>query len=166
MKDLRETASLHEMLGEILAQVDRGVRAVRGAMIVNGCVMSARGTSVEEVEEWRASARAQDYQRDKCEPADRVFPIRVPLVPSSDKEEPIGYLLVGPRPDNSIPSHAEQKAIADVSEDIARGIRTVIKREVRETEVAELIAENCRRIEALEAMLGATATPKRAPRTA
>ena len=48
----------------------------------------------------------------------------------------------------------EQKALAEVSEEIARAIRTVIKREVREAEVAELIAENSRRIDALEAMLG------------
>ncbi len=52
---------------------------------------------------------AQDYKSDICEPSDRLFPIRVPLVPSSDEEEPIGYLLVGPRPDGSIPSREEQK---------------------------------------------------------
>ena len=56
----------------------------------------------------------------------------MPLVPSSDKEEPIGYLLVGPRPDGSIPSRDEQKALKEVSESIARAIRTVIKREARE----------------------------------
>ena len=62
-------------------------------------------------------------------------------MPSSDEEEPIGYLLVGPRPDGSIPSTEEQKALDGVSEAIARAIRTVIKREAREAEVAELIAE-------------------------
>jgi hypothetical protein len=167
VRDMRETASLSEMLAEILAQVDRGVRAVRAAMIVNGCVLSVRGLAIDEVESWRASAFGQDYSRDTCEPSDQMFPIRVPLVPSSDEEEPIGYLLVGPRPDGSIPSHEEQKALADVSEDIARAIRTVIKREARETQVAELIADNCRRIGTLEAILGrATTGRKRAPRSA
>ena len=66
----------------------------------------------------------------------------MPLVPSSDDEEPIGYLLVGPRPDGSIPSKDEQKALAGVSEAIARAIRTVIKREAREEKVAELIESN------------------------
>ena len=78
----------------------------------------------------------------------------------------VGYLLVGPRPDGSIPSHDEQKAINGVSEDIARAIRTVIKREAREAEIAELIAENLRRIEALEAVLDGGATRKRGPRSA
>ncbi|MGE5564223.1 MAG: hypothetical protein ACM3ZV_13095 [Bacillota bacterium] len=166
MRDLRETASLTEMLDEILAQVDRGVRSVRAAMIVNGAVLSVRGLTVEEVENWRNSVFAQDYKSDICEASDRVFPIRVQLVPSSDREEPIGYMLVGPRPDGSIPSRQEQTALAEVSEEIARAVRTVIKREAREAEVAGLIAENARRIEALESILGATANRKRAPRTA
>jgi hypothetical protein len=167
VRDMRETASLDEMLDEILVQVDRGIRAVRGAMIVNGCVLSVRGLTVEEVEEWRNSARAQDYKSDRCEPADKVFPIRIPLVPSSDVEEPIGYLLAGPRPDGSIPSREEQKAISEVSEDIARAIRTVIKREAREAQVAEMIADNSRRIEALETLLNPdSASRKRVPRSA
>jgi hypothetical protein len=155
------------MLEEILAQVDRGVRAVRAAMIVNGCVLSVRGVTLDEAEAWRASNFAQHHKSDICEPSDRLFPIRVPLVPSSDNEEPIGYLLVGPRPDGSIPSREEQKAIKEVSEDVARAIRTVIKREAHEAKIAELIADNSRRIEALEALLGQpTENRKQAPRSA
>jgi hypothetical protein len=166
VRDMRETAPLNEMLEEILAQVDAGVRAVSSAMIVNGCVLSVRGMTTEQVEAWRTSVFAKDYKNDICEPSDRLFPIRVPLVPSSDEEEPIGYLLVGPRPDGSIPSRAEQKAISEVSEDIARAIRTVIKREAREAQFLSLIADNSRRIEALEAMLGGdSANFKRGPRS-
>ncbi len=167
-RDMRETASLGEMLDEILARVDRGVRAVRSAAIVNGCVLRSRALSIEEVEAWRTSTFAQDYKNDICEPSDRVFPIRVRLVPSSDDEEPIGYLLVGPRPDGSIPSRDEQKALKEVSESIARAIRTVIKREARERQVADLIDANARRIEALEALLAASplSSGRQRPRTA
>ncbi len=154
VRDMRETASLNEMLEEILARVGRGVRAIRGALIVNGCVMRAAGLSTDDVENWRTSGVAQDYKTDSCEPRDRQFPIRIPLVPSSDREEPIGYLLVGPRPDGSIPSRDEQKALKEVSESIARAIRTVIKREAREQDVAQLIADNATRIESLERLLG------------
>ena len=168
-RDMRETASLGEMLDEILARVDRGVRAVRSAAIVNGCVMRARGLSTEDVEAWRATTFAQDYKSDLCEPHDKQFPIRIPLVPSSDKlDEPIGYLLVGPRPDGSIPARDEQKALKEVSESIARAIRTVIKREARELQIAELIAANTRRIEDLETLLGAgpATAGRQRPRTA
>jgi hypothetical protein len=152
---MRETASLQEMVDEILTQVDRGVRAIRSAMIVNDRVLRAKGLSVEEVAAWRSSAFGADYTSDICEASDKLFPIRLPLIPSSGDEAPVGFLLVGPRPDGSIPSRDEQKALAGVSEDIARAIRTVIKREAREHEVAELIADNSRRIEQLEAMLAA-----------
>jgi hypothetical protein len=142
---------------------------VRSAAIVNGCVMRARGPTIDEVEEWRTTTFAQDYKSDICEPHDKQFPIRVPLVPSSDRQdEPIGYLLVGPRPDGSIPSRDEQKALSEVSESIARAIRTVIKREARELQVAELIADQARRIEALESLLGTSpaTSGRQRPRTA
>jgi hypothetical protein len=165
VRDMRETASLGEMLDEILLRIERGVRSVRSAAVVGGRVLKTRDVSVPEVEDWRSLN--EGFSRDLCESSDRVFPLRVPLVPSSDDEEPIGFLLVGPRPDGSIPSKEEQKALAGVSESIARAIRTVIKREAREEKVAELIESNRRRIEELEALLGAGSLPgKRGPRTA
>lgn len=165
VRDMRETASLGEMLDEILLRIERGVRSVRSAAVVGGRVLKTRDVTVPEVEDWRSLN--QGFSSDLCESSDRVFPLRVPLVPSSDDEEPIGYLLVGPRPDGSIPSKEEQKALAGVSESIARAIRTVIKREAREEKVAELIESNRRRIEELEALLGAgSLAGKRGPRTA
>jgi hypothetical protein len=165
-RDMRETASLGEMLEEILARIERGVRSVRSAAIVNGRIMTVHDVSLAEVEEWRSLN--EGYSKNLCESSDLMFPLRVPLVPSSDVEEPIGFLLVGPRPDGSIPSKEEQKALAGVSEPIARAIRTVIKREAREEKVAALIESNARRIGELEALLGAGSSlaGKRGPRTA
>ena len=153
VRDLRETATTAELIEEVLARVERGVRAIRSAAIVNGEVVNAHGVSREEVEAWRTSAEGQDHAEDDREKADRLFPVRVPLVPSSDDEAPIGYILVGPRPDGSLPSKDEQEALEGVSEAIARAIRNVIKREVREKRVTDLIEDNRRRIAELEALL-------------
>jgi hypothetical protein len=153
VRDLRETASLREMVDEILERVDRGVRAVRSAVIVHGQVLRSRDILSEDVEQWKNSKLGSDYRDDICEPTDKLFPIRVPLIPSSDNEPPIGFLIVGPRPDGSIPSRDEQKALKGVSEPIARAIRTVIKREAREMKVSQLIETNARRIEELEKRL-------------
>jgi hypothetical protein len=153
VRDMRETASLQEMVDEILNQVDRGVRAIRSAMIVGDRVLRSRGLTIGEVEAWRSSTFAKNYTNEICESSDRLFPIRLPLVPSSGDEAPIGFLLVGPRPDGSIPSRDEQKALAGVSEAIARAIRTVIKREAREHQVAETIAAISRRLHELEALV-------------
>ena len=144
------------MLDEILLRIERGVRSIRTAVVVNDRVLKAREVDQGLVEEWRSTALGRDYADDICNAEDRLFPIRLPLVPSSGDDEPIGFILVGPRPDGSIPSRDEQRALADVSEGIARGIRTVMKREERESAVAELIAANSRRIEELETMLGST----------
>jgi hypothetical protein len=168
VRDLRETATTSELIEEVLVRVERGVRAVRSAAIVNGEVVNAHGVSRQEVETWRSSAEGQDHAEDDREKADRLFPVRVPLVPSSDDEAPIGYILVGPRPDGSLPSKDEQEALEGVSEAIARAIRNVIKREAREKRITDLIDDNRRRIAELEALLQPDSpfSRKRSPGTA
>jgi hypothetical protein len=165
IRDLRETASLQQLIEEVLVRIERGVRSIRTAAIVNGEVLNTRGITREEVEAWRSSLEAQDYKEDEAESADKLFPVRLQLVPSSDDEAPIGYVLVGPRPDGSIPSKDEQNALEGVSESIARAIRNVTKREAQEKQIADLIAANTRRIEQLEAMLDLRPSPglKRTP---
>jgi hypothetical protein len=167
VRDMRETASLSEMLDDILRRIEGGVRAIRGAAIIDGRVMRTRHADMADVEAWLTSERGLTCAEDSCDSGDKLFPIRVPLVPSSDDEAPIGFILVGPRPDGSIPSKDEQKARTGVSEPIARAIRNVIKREVREREVADLITANAKRIEELESRLAALApATRRTPRTA
>jgi hypothetical protein len=167
VRDMRETASLLEMLDEILARIERGTRSVRSAAIVHGRVLRTRDVSEPQVEAWRETRRGQEFTRDLCDPSDRLFPLRLPLVPSSDDESPVGYILVGPRPDGSIASRDEQKVLAGVSESVARAIRTVIKREAREAQVMAIISANTQRIERLEVLLNAGArNGKRSPKTA
>lgn len=168
VRDLRETASTSELLEEVLVRIERGVRAVRSAAIVNGEVLNTRGVSREEVEAWRSSAAGLDYREDICEATDKLFPIRLPLVPSSDDEAPLGFILVGPRPDGSVISKDEQKALAGVAEPIARAVRNVIKREARERQVTDAIAALSRRVDALESIVDARPALNRkgTPRTA
>jgi hypothetical protein len=166
VRDMRETATLTEMLDDILRRIEGGVRSIRGAVIIDGKIARTRHEDVPAVEAWLKSEHGMTLADDDCDSGDKEFPIRVPLVPSSDDEEPIGFILVGPRPDGTIPSKDEQKALAGVSEPIARAIRNVIKREARERDVAELIAGNARRIAELEARLAALAPMARKPRTA
>ena len=107
----------------------------RGGIIDQG-VFRTRGISKEKVEEWRD--QTADWTTEDCVVRDKTFPLRVPLRPG-DAEQPLGYLLVGPRPDNSLPSKDEQKALREVAESIARAIRTVIKRVAYERRLELLI---------------------------
>jgi hypothetical protein len=104
--DLRETAGMEELLGEVLARVETGTRAVRSAVTIDGERMAARG-------------------------GDGDFPIAVPLRIGHQEAE-IGTLLVGPRPDGSLPGKDEREALAEIADPVARAIRIVLLRDARE----------------------------------
>jgi hypothetical protein len=167
VRDLRETASTSELVDEVLRRIESGVRCIRSAAIIHGEVVNTRGVAREQVEAWSSTIEGRTFRDDICEAKDKLFPIRVPLVPSSDDEAPLGFIVVGPRPDGSIPSRDEQKALAGVAEPIARAVRNVIKRQARERLVLDLIEGNAARIAELENLLASTVTtPKRRPRSA
>jgi hypothetical protein len=169
VRDLRETASTSELVEEVLARIEQGIRSVRSAAVIGGRITNARGIGVEEVAAWRTTVEGRTLADDRCDPSDRLFPVRLPLIPSSDEHAtPIGFILVGPRPDGSIPSKDEQNALNEVSESIARAIRNVMKRETKERKVLDLVEDNRRRIDALEALLQDVSSVgrKRPPRTA
>ena len=104
--DLRETAGLDELLDEVLARVETGTRAVRSAVTIDGETVAARGDGGE-------------------------FPVAVPLRIGHQQAE-IGTLLVGPRPDGSLPGKDEREALAEIADPVARAMRIVLLREARE----------------------------------
>jgi hypothetical protein len=106
--DLRETAGMEELLGEVLARVETGTRAVRSAVTIDGETVAARG-------------------------GDGDFPIAVPLRIGHQEAE-IGTLLVGPRPDGSAPGKDEREALAEIADPVARAMRIVLLREAREAQ--------------------------------
>lgn len=153
-RDMRETASLAELLDDVLARIEAGVRTTRVAAIIGDKVMMTRGVPPEEVEAWAAGVDLE-CRAAICEISDRIFPLRVPLVPAHGDTRRLGYILIGPRPDGSLLSKDEQETLVEVAEPVARAVRNVIKREKREHELAALIATHHRRIEELESKLGA-----------
>ena len=160
IRDMRETASLSELLDEILIRIEKGVRTSRIAVVIGNSAAKARGIALGEVKAWLLSDNAALCAERLCETSDRQFPLRVPLTPRHGDDTRVGYILVGPRPDGSILSKDEQQALVEVAEPVSRAIRNVIKREKREHQTAALIASSARRIEQLEAQLGRT-KPKR-----
>ena len=152
VRDLRETGNLAELIDDVLSRIMKGVVTMHAAAIIDQGVFRARGLSKEKVEEWRDQTPGWDCADDLCVSADKLFPLRLPLRPG-DGEEPLGFILVGRRPDGSIPSKDERKALAEVAEPIARAIRNVVKRVAQERRMESLIESNARRIAELEARL-------------
>lgn len=153
VRDVRETADLGELIDEILARILHGVQTTHVAAIIDQGVFRARGIDREKVEEWKDQTPNWDSRDEILHPSDRLFPVRIPLTPGDEAEEPSGYVLIGPRPDGSVISHDEQKALKGVSEPIGRAIRTVIKRVSHERRIESLIEAQSHRIDELEARL-------------
>lgn len=109
VEDLRETASLGELLDEVLARVEAGTRAVRSRITIDGKTMASRGA-------------AGDCQ------------FSVPLTIDHQQAE-VGLLQVGPRPDGSALGKDERQALAEVADPVARAIRIVRTREAEKSRI-------------------------------
>jgi len=153
VRDLRETGNLGELIDDTLSRLMKGIVTTHVACIIDQGVFRTRGISKEKVEEWRDQTIGwNDTSAEVSVNRDKLFPLRVMLKPG-DGEEPLGFILVGPRPDGSAPSKDEQKALREVAEPIARGVKNVIKRVAYERRLESLIESNSRRLSDLESRL-------------
>jgi hypothetical protein len=123
--DLRDTASLSELSEAMLDALSVAVRASRSAALVDNEVQAVRDVSPDEVSDWlgRAPPNAAVDELD-CDRADPLFPMRVPLRISQDAA-PIGWFLLGPRPDGSFYGNDEREALADIARPLARAVQIV-----------------------------------------
>ena len=153
VRDLRETGNLGELIDDTLSRIMKGIVTTHVAAIIDQGVFRTRGVSKEKVEEWRDHTRGWDQgAAEVYHTHDKLFPVRVMLRPG-EGEEPLGFILIGPRPDGSLPSRDEQKVLKEVAEPIARGVKNVIKRVAYERRLESLIESNSRRLTDLEARL-------------
>jgi hypothetical protein len=153
VRDLRETGNLGELIDDVLARIMKGVVTTHVAAIIDQGVFRARGIGKDKVEAWRDETPDWNSTKDMCNPRDQRFPLRVPLI-AGEGDEPVGFILVGPRPDGSVPSKDEQKALKEVAEPIARAVRNVVKRVAYERRLESLIESNTRRLNELEGRMG------------
>ena len=153
--DMRETAALAELLDEVLARIAVNVSAVRAAVVLR-CgadreVAAVRQTAPELVEGWcRGWLPDGDPSVLECDRGDEAFPLRLKLRLNEAAAEPIGWILLGPRPDGSFYGRDEQEALAAAADPIARAVQIVRLREAREAELRGAIAALSRRLASIE----------------
>ena len=152
LRDLWHVASLRELVAEVLARIEKGVRPTRTAVLVGGELVETHGPAPAEVMDWCESHRLDPTAELDFDSKGGLFPIRLPLK-AEEGAEPIGWILVGPRPDRSCLSTAERDALVDITGPTARALRLVLAREARERALAETLAAHERRIEELTARL-------------
>ena len=148
MADLRDTGETGELVDELFDRVSAGVRAARMALLF-GPTMATRGTGKAEVRGWLKQAAPDDSAETlDCRRDDPLFPMRIPLRVRHAGGKPLGWLLLGPRPDGSFYGKAERAVLGEIADPVARALNIVGQREQRE-------ARQEARLAALEAELGA-----------
>jgi hypothetical protein len=150
VRDLREVADTPEFMHEVLGRINDGVRSVRSALVIDRELVEMSGISRAEVLRWWLAFKPhKDGDEIECAPDDPIFPIRIRLN-CSNSQQSVGWLLVGPRPDGSLPSPDERHVLVEAAGPIARALRIVLKREKKEHELSEALAALASRIEQLE----------------
>ncbi len=151
MRDTRDTASLDEFLESILKRLLTGVLSVRGAVILDDHVKQAVGITKADVLSWKEKHNPQfDRHVLDCIPEDHDFPLRLEVETSA---ESFGWLLIGPRPDGSIPGEDEQEALEKIAGTLGRSVRIVLSREEERDHMLRLIEDQGKRIARIERAL-------------
>ena len=155
--DMREISALDRLLQAILERVATGVHAERAAITIGRDVAATLEVGFAETLGWleRAELDAADEALD-CDREDDLFPMRVPLKVRFGSDGNFGWLLLGPRPDDSFYGRDEQEALAELADPIARAIQIVLVREAREAEAERHRQGLEQRLAAIEAQLKAS----------
>ena len=135
-----------------------GVRASGGAVLVrDGEGWSVAAQSGPGAVAWRPEAADAGLRRDKRDPD---WPVRLALPAGGGAVA--GWMLLGPRPDGTLPGKEEREALEIIAEPVGRAIRVAQRREAEKAESAGRFerleaekAESARRFERLEASVRA-----------
>jgi hypothetical protein len=151
MRDTRDSATLDEFLESVLSRLVTVVLSVRGAVILDDEVKETVGATKAEVMQWKENYNPQfDRNVLDCVPADHMFPLRLEVETTA---ESFGWLLIGPRPDGSIPGEDEQEALEKIAGTLGRSIRIVLSRDEEKQQMLRLIQDQGERIARIEKAL-------------
>jgi hypothetical protein len=116
-----------ELCEKVLSDVAHNVRATKSAIVLSadGAIAASQNCEQRDIDEWRGQASDAD--------ATPTFFEAALVDPVSD--EPVGALLVGPRPDGTRCNRDERDALLAVAPAIARAIATARARAEREEQL-------------------------------
>jgi len=150
-RDMRQISSMNELLQDFLERIMPAIYARRAAIVSPQFeVMEASdGTDAKDIGSWAQNFVPKPGKNGlDMQPKDPEFPMRVQI--QSTAGHLAGWLLLGPRIDDSFYNRDERSTIASLANPMARAIATVSKREQREAKVNGEISELKRQLESLE----------------
>jgi len=113
LADFPAGSSARRLATVVLPRICIAIHVSRAALVVDNAVLAATGLQPRQVRAWfgRAAISAKDHLALR-EPADALFPVRMVMCCSSGSVR--GWLLLGPRPDGSLPGKHEFAALESV----------------------------------------------------
>lgn len=150
-RDMRQIASMDELLDQLLERIAPAVHA-RSASILAAdrsqplALRGEPGTDlVAWAENWQPAPGKNGLDVDR---EDENYPLRLALALAEG--EPVAWLVLGPRIDDSFYNRDERDVVASLADPMARAIATVAQRERREASVNGEIAALREQMTALE----------------
>ena len=147
--DLRETCGLRQLAQTVTGQVRGAIHSRAVAIVSDQAICAADGVEAETVADWMAAHPLNPAATPLVARKDDGFPLRLALV--ADGVGPVGWLLVGPRPDGSFFGGDERRALKEIAGPVARAIAIVRQREqthAAEEEARALVAGRLAELEA------------------
>jgi hypothetical protein len=120
-----------ELCEKVLGDVARDVRATRSAIVLEGVIAASQNCEQHEIDLWRDAQEREDDEAAGFFEAPLIDPVA---------NEPVGLLLVGPRPDGTLCNRDEREALLSVAPAIARAIATARARAAREEDLLTRLA--------------------------
>jgi hypothetical protein len=149
--DLRETSGVRTIAAATLDCLVDGVRTQRAALLAGDAIIEARAIDVDPAMQWVRGWSPPAHDSMDIDPADALFPVRVPL--EAEGHGRLGWLLLGPRPDGSLFAKSEYRAIEEIAEPVARAVQVALSRAEREASHRRDLAGIKRRVAAIEKKL-------------
>ena len=132
VEDLRETMSVTDIAKAAVERTARGVGATHVAILVGDALQATHRIDAAEVLAWLSRSEPM-WHCARCDRHDGVFPLRVPLTVQHENAEPLGWLLIGPRYDESFYSKDEQAVLLGIADPVARALQIAQSRARRAT---------------------------------
>lgn len=157
--DMREFATLDDLLPAVVAALDKSMLPSRVAVLVaeDGHALRPvlrRHIDDSDVSAWLDRWRHGDRQLVELDRDDPLFPVRLRL--RAEGMPTVGWLLLGPRPDGSVHGKDQRNALEALADPLARAIHIVRRRDARDA----WLLGRLRAVEAeLSQLLRTAATP-------
>lgn len=141
--DMREYASLDDLLATVMGKLKTAVRARQSAVFFTSDAGSAKLAHVDGVTRDQALAWAEAWPDGDtlpdCARDDALFPMRLRLL--AEGIGTVGWIMLGPRPDGTFYSTDEREALAALVDPVARAIHVFGQRGKRERDVTSRIEQ-------------------------